>query len=314
MDTQTLTGALRELQASEYKWKFAIYSAKKSRDGLELEWLLCKMKGIRGWVETLTTTLLEKHVAEKSVEAYSPFLSDKESIGAIARTDELIRDQMAGIVFNIQRGVDCAPEDFISGAAPKPAGFAFYGERRDGEGSVTGQVLFMRRGNPFISGTKVRLCTTEGDEVVGSVKPLLKFTPATDLLLIGAVCYILSSAIEKDLELENRHIAIASKRMDLIADTSIVSDYDKLESVVMTPRNARKFIDFDSKVLEHIARLSIIEREEFLGAYGVTIDHNGLMDTSMPEQCELVIDLLCCRSCLDPLGRLSVAASITPRE
>ncbi len=180
MDTSTLTGALRELQASEYKWKFAIYSAKKSRDGLELEWLLCKMKGIRGWVETLTATLLEKTVAEKSVEAYSPLLSNKESIGALARTDELIRDKMAEILFNIQRGVNCAPEDFVSGAAPKPAGFAFYGERRDAEGSLTGQVLFMRRGNPFISGAKVRLCTSEGDEIVQSVKPLMKFTQTTD--------------------------------------------------------------------------------------------------------------------------------------
>ncbi len=42
------------------------------------------------------------------------------------------------------------------------------------------------------------------------------------------------------MELENRHSAIASKRMDLIADTSIISDYDKLETVVMTSKNARK--------------------------------------------------------------------------
>ncbi len=75
-----------------------------------------------------------------------------------------------------------------------------------------------------------------------------------------------------------------------------------------------KFIGFDKKVLEYIVRLPIVEREEFLSTYGVTIDRNGNMDASDPDQCELVIDLLCCRSCLDPLGRLSTASNITPRE
>jgi len=165
-----------------------------------------------------------------------------------------------------------------------------------------------------MSGAKVRLCTSEGAEVITSEKPLLKFTPATDFLLIGGVCYFLTAAIKKDFEMDNRNFAIAAKRMGLIADAAIVSDYENLEAAVMTAKNARKFLDFDSKVLEHITRLPIVEREEYLSTYGVTIDNNGHMDTSDPEQCELVIDLLCRRSCIDPLGRLSVVSSIMPRE
>jgi len=57
-----------------------------------------------------------------------------------------------------------------------------------------------------------------------------------------------------------------------------------------------------------------VGREEFLATYGVTIDYDGRMDTSDTEQCELMIDLLCCRSCLDPLGRLAVGSNITVRE
>ena len=125
--------------------------------------------------------------------------------------------------------------------------------------------------------------------------------------MIGDVCYFLSSAIEKDF-------AIAEKRMALVAETDIISDYEQLEKAVMTAKNARKFLNFDKGILEHIARLPIVEREEFLRAYGVTIDHTGRMDTSDSEQCELIVDLLCCRSCLDPLGRLSVGSNITPRE
>ena len=314
MDTQTLIEALRNLLPNEMAWKFALYSTRKSRDGLELEWFLCKMNGIADWVDTLKTTLLEKTTAEKSVVEYSPFLSDKEHIGALEKTNDLIRDQVIDILLNIQNGLAYAPEDFLSGAVSKPVGFAFYGERKDEEGNVTDQVLFMRRGNPFMSGAKVRLCTSEGAEVITSEKPLLKFTPSVDFLLIGDKGYFLSSAIEKDFEMENRHFAIANKRMGLIADASIVSDYEKLEEAVMTSKNARKFLDFDSKVLEHITHLPIIEREEYLSTYGVTIDNNGHMDTSDPEQCKLIIDLLCARSCLDPLGRLSVVSNIMPRE
>ena len=313
MDTQTLIESTRELLPDEFEWKFALYGTRKRRDGLELEWFQCKMKGIAGWVETLKTTLLEKNTAEKTVMGYSPLISDKEHIGALDKSDELIREQLADILSNIQKGVPRDPEDFVSGAVPKPKGFAFCGQRKDSEGGVADQILFMRRGNPFLSGAKVRLCTSEGDEIVLCERPLLKFSPAADFLLIGGVCYFLSAAIEKDFEMENRHFALAAKRLDLVAQASVVGNYDKFEASAMALKNAKKFVDFDRSVLEHIARLSLLDREEFLSTYGVTVDNEGRMDTSDAEQCELVIDLLCCRSCLDPLGRLSTANGITPR-
>ena len=66
--------------------------------------------------------------------------------------------------------------------------------------------------------------------------------------------------------------------------------------------------------MEYIERLSIEDRGEFLLTYGITLDNEGRMDTYDSEQCELIVDLLCCRSCLDPLGRLAVANGISPRE
>jgi hypothetical protein len=84
--------------------------------------------------------------------------------------------------------------------------------------------------------------------------------------------------------------------------------------VVTSPRNAKKFINFDEQILEHITQLSIPDREEFLSTYGITVDRKGLMDTADSEQCELIIDLLCCRSVVDPLGRLAIGSNITPRE
>jgi hypothetical protein len=135
-----------------------------------------------------------------------------------------------------------------------------------------------------------------------------------DCLLIGGVCYFFSAAVQKDFSLEDRRLAIAAQRLALIADAAIVSDYDRLERVVLSAKNARKFLDFDKQILEHIVRLPIVEREEFLSVYGLTIDRRGLVDTYDPEQSELFVDLLCCRSCLDPLGRLSVGSNITPRQ
>jgi len=314
MDTQKLTDALRALQPEELDWKFALYSVHKSKDGTELDWHLSKMKGASAWADTIRTTLLEKTTAEKTVAAYSPFLSDKENIAALEKSDDMIKDQISDILLNIKNGVAHAPEDFVSGVLPKINGFAFYGERKDDDGKVIDQVLFMRRGNPFLAGQKVRLCTSVGDEIVTSEKPILKFTPAVDFLFIGDVCYFNSASIEKDFDIENRHFAIASKRMSLIADASIVGDYEKLEEVVMSAKNARKFLDFDKAILEYIARLSILERGEFLEKYGITIDNNGHMSTWETEQCEAVIDLLCCRTAIDPLGRLVTGNNIMPKE
>lgn len=314
MDTNKLIESLRSLQPSELEWKFALYNARKGRDGVELEWYSSKMQGISSWVDTIKTSLLEKTTADKTVADYSPFLSDKEHIAAIEKTNDLIKDQITNILINIKNALNYSPEDFVSGTLPKITGFAFYGELKDDNGEVNGDVLFMRRSNPFLSGNKVRLCTSSGSEIVTVEKPILKFTPATDFIFIGDICYFNSSAIEKDFELENRHFAIAAKRMNDISEAGIVSDFEKLEAAAMSPRNARKFMDFDIKILEHIARLGVVEREEFLSTFGIILDNDGRMDSFDAEQCELIIDLLCCRSFLDALGRLSTGSNVMPRE
>ena len=314
MDTQTLTEALRNLQLGEMTWSFALYSAQKSRDGLELDWNICKMKNIAGQVETIKTNLLEKTTAEKVVAEYSPFLSYKENHAAIERTDDLVKDQITDILLNIQNGLTYAPEDFVSGILPKITGYGFYGEIKDAEGHMI-QALFIKRGNPFLAGEKVNLCTTSGDEIVTSENPILKFTAAVDFIYIGGICYFNSAPIERDFDIENRNFVIASKRMDKIAEAEIVSDYEQLEKAVMSSKNAKKFIDFDNEILERVKKLSIMDRQDFLLTYGINIDdRNGCIDTSDPEQCELVIDFLCGRICIDPHGRLATGSNITPRE
>jgi hypothetical protein len=313
LDTKTLTETLREFLPYDFEWKFGLYTTRKSRDGLELDWNLCKMKGIASWVEAVKTFLLEKATNERTVMPYSPFLP-KENIPAIERADELISERLWTVLADIKNGVTYSPEDFLSGVVSKPTGYGFYGCKKDEEGNITDEVLFMRRANPFLAGQRTRLCVTEADEIVTSEKPMLKFMPNTDFLLLGNVCYFISEGIEKDFELENRHYAIAGKRMADISSAEIVGNFDFFEKEAYSGKNARKFIDFDRKILEYIVQLPITEREEFLVAYGINIDKNGRMDTSDTEQCGLIIDLICGRSCLDPLGRLSVGSNITPRE
>ena len=315
MDTMTLTNELQSLDADNFSWKFAVYSTHKSKDGMELRWNTCGMKGIENQINKLKDFLLRKPVADKTVAPYTPFLSDKENIGAIEKDDALIHEQLYDMIQNLQRAEVHAPEDFVTGVLPKNAGFALVGESKVVEhGDSPERIILMRRGNPFLSASTAPLFTTAGEDLVICNKPILKMPIAVDFLLIGGVCYILSSSIEKDFSLENRHFVIAGRQMKKLAEHEIVSDYDQLEQVVMTTKNTRKFLDFDKGILEHIVRLPISEREEFLSIYGVTIDHNGHMDTSNSEQCELIIDLLCCRSCLDPLGRLSVGSNIMRRE
>ena len=314
MNTGILTDTLRNLRAEDYQWKFALYSAQKSRDGIELEWNLCTLHSVHTQVDKLRDFLLKKPVAEKVVAEYSPFLSDKENIGAMEKKDEMIREQLFDIIASIQNGLVFAPDDFVNGAVSKPVGFAFLGEKKGAVDGETEQVLLMRRSNPFLTSAKSQLYIGAKGSMEPCTEPVLKFNATADFVMIGDACYFISSAIEKDFAFENRHFAIAAKRIAFIAETSVVSDLDRLEAAGLTAKNAKKFIDFDRSILEHIMRLPITAREEFLSTYGITVDREGRMETYDPEQCELIIDLLCCRSCLDPLGRLSVGSKITPRE
>jgi len=313
MDTETLIQALRNLIPEEFEWKFALYSAGKSRDGLELHWNFCNMNDISLWINTLTAQLLEKAIPEHTVTGYSPFLP-KENIGAILKTNDLIKEQISDIEASLQNALTYSPADFISGALPKISGYGFYGFKTDDDGRIFEKVLFMRRSNPFLSGTRIRLCNTDSNTVFENSSPLLKFTAGTDFLMISDTCYFFSAPIERDFSLEERHIAICGKRMKELANSNIISDFDRLEKIAYANRHARKFIDFDKNILDHICRLPLTERIEFLDTYGIRVDQEGRMDTSEDEQCELIIDLLCCRSCLDPLGRLAVGSKITVRE
>ncbi|MDR3210219.1 MAG: DUF4868 domain-containing protein, partial [Oscillospiraceae bacterium] len=307
MDSSTLTEGLRAL-SSGLEWKFALYTAAKSRGGIELTWNACNMSGAGAWIETVRDALLKKPVADKPVAPYSPFLSDKENIAALDAADEAIRQQITELCADIRNAPAHAPEDFVGGAVPKPTGYAFFAEAA-GE-----PILLLRRANPFLSGApSARLCVALGNEIAATEKPVLKLAPTVDFLLLGGVCYFFSASVEKDFELENRHLAIAAKRLAAIAEAGVVSNIEELEKVACSAKNARKFVNFDKEVLEHITRLSALDREDFLTVYGVTVDLEGRMDTADEEQCELIIDLLCCRSCLDPLGRLAVGSNITLR-
>lgn len=56
MDTTKLIETLRAMDVDAFDWKFALYSKSKGRDGLELEWNLCKMRDIASQVNRLKNT------------------------------------------------------------------------------------------------------------------------------------------------------------------------------------------------------------------------------------------------------------------
>ena len=319
LDTQSLVAALQGLTYKDYDWKFCLYSASKSRDGVTLSWNACQMKNIPQWAEQMARLLLEKTLTERVVTEYSPLLP-KEEIGALSQGDAQIRDQIGDILLGVTGAENKAPEDFANGVVGKPVGYAFYGlkpalKNEDGEVyEPAKEVLFLRRTNPFISGAKALLCTGQGDEIAEAASPLLKFTPQVDFLLMDGVCYLISEAIGKDLELESRADAVCARRLEQIAEADVVGSYEQLEFTAIGGKHTKKFLDFDKDILAHIAGLSIEARIDFLSAYGITLDKDGKMDSADPEQCEMIIDLLCGRTCTDVLGRLAVGVNIKPRE
>ena len=309
MDTQTLTQKMQGLITADYEWTLNFFNSKKSRDGVEFEFGKCNMKGIGVLAEKIRITLLERTLADRTVAEYTPFLT-KESIGVLPANHELICESVSDMRLGMKNAETPHPEDYISGVYAWPSGYVIQGIKKDGEDKI----LYVRRTNPFINPDKNRIYTTDGMDIVPDGKPVLKFLPTVDLLIVDDNCYMISNNMDKDLNLESRHYAICAKRMALIAKKGIINDYDRLESVAMNTKNVRKFLDFDKEILEYIERLSITDREEFLLTYGITLDKEGRMDTYDSEQCDLIVDLLCCRSCLDPLGRLAVANGISPRE
>ena len=291
-------------------WKFALYSIHKGRDGIELEWHLCHMQNIAGQVSLVREYLLKKPIADKPVAPYSPFHSDKETISALENSNEMIHAQLTDIFMGIHNGQAYLPHDFISGALPKIAGYAFYAVH-DEQTDNTGKILFMRRGNPFLAGFP--LFTGIGNEIVENDAPIIKFTSSADFLSINGISYIFSASIENDLGFESRYFAIAERCLEKLAAAEIIGDYDRFENVVMKIKNAKKFLTFNEEILDYIVNLPVVERIEYLEKYGVELDNNGRMSSAEASQSTLIIDLLCSRSCLDPLNRLSVG-SITLRE
>jgi hypothetical protein len=267
------------------------------------------MQSIPEQVNLMREYLLKKPVADKPVARYSPFLSDKENICALENDNEMIHSQLTDVFMSIRNGQAYPPQDFVSGKLPKIAGYAFYGVNGDNESN--NPVLFMRRGNPFLSGAPLFIGTE--DEIVENSVPIIKFATSVDFLSINGSSYIFSASIENDLAFENRHIAIAEKCLEKIAEAGIISNYDSFEGTVMKIKNAKKFLAFNEEILEYITGLSIIDRADYLEKFGVELDKEGRMDSYESTQSELIIDLLCGRSCLDPLNRLSVG-SITPRD
>ena len=313
LDTQSLVTALQTLNPKDYDWKFCLYGSSKSRDGVHLTWNACGMRDIPRWAEQMVRLLLEKTLTERVVAEYSPLLP-KEEIGALSQGDAQIRDQIGDILLGVAGAENKAPEDFVSGAAGKPVGYAFYGLKPAQEDEPAREVLFLRRTNPFLSGAKALLCTGQGGEIAEAGSPLLKFTPQTDFLLAGGVCYLISEGVGKDLELESRADAVCGRRLAQIAEADVVGCYEQLELTALGGKHTKKFLDFDKEILTHIAGLSIEARIDFLAAYGITLDKDGKMDSADPEQCEMIIDLLCGRTCTDVLGRLAVGVNIKPRE
>ena len=308
MNSTVLTDALRGMD-SNLNWKFAMFTTYKARDGVELEWHLCNMQDISGHISTVRDFLLKKPVSDKDVAEYSPFLSYKENIFALESKNEMVHAGLTDIFMGLRNAGAHTPPDFVSGRLPKISGYAFCAG--ENESDANKRVLYMYCKNPLLSGAS--LYVGAENEVVENTMPIFKFANAVDLLFIGGVCYLFSASAENVLSFENRHIAIAEPCIKKIADAGVIGNFDSFEMTAMKIKNAKKFMTFNDEILDYITRLPIMERVEYLEKYGVELDKDGKMNSYETIQSELIIDLLCGRSCLDPLNRLSVG-SIVPRD
>jgi hypothetical protein len=250
----------------------------------------------------------EKTLLEKSVAEYEPSLPGDEIIGALPQDNEMIRDRIGDILRDIRQAPQHTPEDFADGILPKTAGYAFLGS------AETATALFLVRKNPFLSPGNGVLAAAKKGVVQEAEDPLLRFVFRTDLLLLDGMCYFFGDVAAKDLDLPSRAQALCMRRIDRLKELDLLSDPDTFIMVAMSPKQTRKFVNFDSEVLEHIAALGITARQDFCAAYDIPLDADGKLETADPEAAAAVVDLLCARTCLDVLGRVSLATAIRIKE
>ncbi|MDR1805352.1 MAG: hypothetical protein LBQ80_01070 [Clostridium sp.] len=308
MTNQGLSEAIRGLEPRGLEWSFLPYNSSKTRDGVSFMFGKCAMKNIGAWVETVLDSLLSENLSKQSVTEYSSFLP-KEEIGAIPASSLLMSEPLTEALGAVKGALPYNPEDFLTGLFPRVTGYAFYAKDKNGA-----EVLLMRRTNPFLGGKKQLLCDCEEDsgEIKESLSPLLKFTADADFLLLDGVCYFITAAAQKDFALEDRAAALCAQATEIIGECDLVSDFARFEETAK--KQARKFEDFSEDLVVSIGRMGVQAREEFAGTYGVSVGSDGRLETNTPEQCALLIDFICRRSCLDIYGRLAVANKITPRE
>ncbi|MDR3344105.1 MAG: hypothetical protein LBT21_00685 [Oscillospiraceae bacterium] len=332
MTNQVLTEAIRALEPCSLEWEFLLYNSGKTKDGVSFMFGKCPMANIGAWLETVLDSILEVNLRKQTVTEYSAFLP-KEEIGAIAADSPLMSEGLSEALGAVKSALPYNPEDFLTGLFPKVTGLAFHALDKNGR-----HVLLMKRSNPFMGGKKVLLCDCDDESgtVKETISPLLKFTADADFLLIGGehtqehvknsdgaeasknesysgeICYFLSAAAQKDFALEDRAAALCAKATGLIGECDMVSDFIRFEEIAK--KQARKFEDFSEELTASIGRMGLQARDEFVSTYGVSVASDGRIDTNTPEQCALLIDFLCSRSCLDIYGRLAVGNKITPRE
>jgi len=308
MTNQILTEAIRNLEPRSLEWEFLLYNSAKTKDGASFMFGKCDMANIGTWVETVLDHILESNLRKQTVAEYSSFLP-REEIGAIPADAPLMSEPLTEALGAVKSALPYNPEDFLTGMFPKVSGHAFHALDADGR-----DILLMRRSNPFLGGKKVLLCDCGEDDgiVKETVSPLLKFTAGADFLLLDGVCYFISAAAQKDFALEDRAAALCARATALIGECDLVGDFVRFEE--LAKKQARKFEDFSEELVMSVSRMGIQARDEFVSTYGVSVGADGRIETNSDEQCLLLIDFLCSRSCLDIYGRLAVGNKITPRE
>jgi len=297
IDSQSLLEGLETFEASQYVWSFALYGFTKSRDGKVMEFTKTQLEGCGDWAQDIAAYMAEKQAKDRPVFLYDA-KHPKEVIGALKKEDPRIGPVLTDITLSIENG-DAWDATDLEFAETKWAGYAIYGKAEDGR-----QAIFMRRSNPLQPGNNYRLFVTEGAGLSRFGDTALKCGLTCDFLLLEGVCYFLTESVAKDFELESREKAAAIAALKTIEEAGFVGDISRFQEVAFKPKNMKKFLDFDEAVMNHIQKMPIEDRADYLSHYMIDLDKSGSLGCFDDAMCESIIDLITSRSCLDALGRV----------
>lgn len=140
------------------------------------------------------------------------------------------------------------------------------------------------------------------DSFVKLDKDVLQLKDYVDVIIYKGYCYMMNLSAERLFDIERSYKAICREKIDMIAESDMVSDFEMFSKTASAGHNPRRFISFNQAHYERLVKEKKI-RKEMGKTFNIDITPNGIFDTTDKKNSDNLVKLLCDRAMLEPFDR-----------